>query len=359
MTRVRVDERQRLDLQPQPTPLASRLEPLWSWRYPTGRRRRQLHAWHDQLLYLDDDGVGSVEHGAAGNDGPQPPGTYQRIDVESLGGSLERGPIVMSRAGDVGRWDGGVVPMSLPHPQASSVAGWRGATLTGLDDGLVLARRFDPASTELIDVDGSEIAWHRDGCGLAVVPFDGRLVEMDRQDRTAVKSWDVASGELMWSMRAGGRVEHLITVVDDRVWLAMADDRMLALDLVSGEVQAARRIPGVRGMPGAVTTDGRYVLCSGYDVQIIDLADGETVAEHHFTGGEHVHAGAFVRVAADGRVAFPDQRCHIWVIEPDDPQRPWLLATADGLIMGFEINHQRLYVLTEHGTLAAYGTPSG
>jgi hypothetical protein len=341
MLRVGVDQRQRLDLSPRSAPLAPTLERLESWQYPAAGRRRRLYGWGDELLYLSGDGVGAVE--------PAGPGVYHRLGVESLGASLRGGPLVVSDDDELLQWDQGALT-------AYGGSSWLGTAATRLDDDLVLARRFDEPATELIDLRTTRALWRREGYGLTVVPFGDRLIEMDGQDDTAVHAWDTTTGSLEWTWHAHGRVDRLVAVVEDRIWLALGDELLASLDLETGRPRESRRVPDLNVLPLTVTAAGHVVTGSGEGLRILDLTTDGSILDDHRFADPWPGSIAFVRVAADDRILFIDDYRRIWVVEPGAPQHPHLVGTADALITGLEIGHERLYALTENGLLTTYGS---
>ena len=100
------------------------------------------------------------------------------------------------------------------------------------------------------------------------------------------------------------------------------------------------------------------MLCTGYEILVLDLAgDGAVVAHVRFPSGEHAGGGMMLtQVAHDGRVAFADQAQRVWIIDPLREDRPTPVVDTGDTVTGLGIAANRLWVLTAAGRLSSYGS---
>jgi WD40 repeat protein len=214
--------------------------------------------------------------------------------------------------GTLSVWDGTPGRELLVLPDAGQGVAWGGPK------GERLLAVFGPGqSIKLLDASsGRELRTlgGRDGHGgkvlRAVFSPDGSRLATASEDRT-VKLWDVATGEVVRTLRGHGDTVFAVAFSPDGSTLASAsgDETVRLWDARTGELRRTFRGHGDRVLCVAFSPDGRHVASGGEDEKILvwDAKTGQVI-HHAEAGGQFVNAVVFspdrrhLAWAGDGKV---------------------------------------------------------
>jgi outer membrane protein assembly factor BamB len=151
---------------------------------------------------------------------------------------------------------------------------------------------------------GETISKHNGGSlPNAITGDEGRLFVGDERGR--VYSTDAGSGDVNWTFKTGGRIEHLLDG-DGRVYAASVDNFVYSISTDKGSVVWKKRLPArIDGRP--LLWESMLVVSSFGEssAAIIDIKDGKTLKTIEFGTGNVKIANTVL--ASDGSVILPLQ----------------------------------------------------
>ena len=214
--------------------------------------------------------------------------------------------------------DTGDVQWSFDMGPQRTRRGWGEAGSPALagDALLVVADNEDDSHIHALDADSGEVRWTqpRDEPSTWTTPFvveAGGALQAVVNGTTAVRSYDVATGEVLW--HCGGQTVNAIpSIVSDGTWaIAMSGYRGAACKALSltarGDLSAVEGAvawshdDGTPYVPSPVLTDGRVYFLGGNSGRLscIDLATGALLLDRERLDLGNVYASP---IAADGRL---------------------------------------------------------
>lgn len=132
---------------------------------------------------------------------------------------------------------------------------------------------------------------------------NGRLFIGDERGR--VYSTDAGSGDVNWTFKTGGRIEHIVTG-EDTIYVASVDNFIYSISTDKGNVVWKKRLPArIDGQP--LLWESMLVVSSFGEssASIIDTKDGKTLKTIDFGSGNVKIAST--ALASDGSLIFPLQ----------------------------------------------------
>jgi len=291
-------------------------------------RRRWLLPWRDRLLLHADDAVHDV-------DAPGAPAVAARYVLPATAD----GPLVVTPEGRLAAWDR--APFTWPTGDLL-----HDVSVVGLGEHLMLTDHA-AGTTRLVTRDGDDV-WRAAGLLHATLPAAGLLLGLASDDTATVCAWSLVDGASAWRYTARAAVRQVVACVGDRLWVGLDDDRLLALDVATGEVRAAVQHPGVDGWrPGPVTADGLLVLLRPSELTVVDLWTA-SVDHHVLTPG--LGDPMIVRADAGGHVLAVDDSRRVWSVDLREP-RPVEAARAGAPATGLEVHDGAWWVVDQGGGL--------
>jgi outer membrane protein assembly factor BamB len=197
--------------------------------------------------------------------------------LRRLGDEVSAAPSVIDESVLVPTDDGSVTAVALDdgsdlwsHDLAGPV---RDAPVV-VDDRWVVADRSGRVAAYAVD--GEELWTYELDEPLSVGPAaaDGRVLVADQAE--VVSAIDTDDGSLFWERRTRGRPNQPFAVGGDTVVATLANGRIEALDLGTGEHRWDARTPDVFA-PAAIVGDEVVTFSPRGEIRLHDLADGHTV----------------------------------------------------------------------------------
>lgn len=293
-----------------------------------GARRRRLQQWRDLLLLHADDTVEDLAHPAA-----------ERHAARQVLPGVPDGPLLAGTDGSLRPWGRPAYPWRVDD--------LRRVAPTGIGPH-VLLRDLEAGTSTLVTAADGAPRWRLDRSWLALVPAGDLIIGRDLADASTVTATDLTGGAETWRTTLASPVAHVVALVGDRLWVALVDDRLVALDAATGRVAATVSHPGVDGWRrGPVAADATFVLCRAAELTVVDL-DAGTVRHHVLTPtlGDPVRVGA----DAGGHLLVADDQARLWSFDVDDPH-PLEVATTDSGVVGMEVHEGAWWVLSSSGRL--------
>jgi outer membrane protein assembly factor BamB len=307
----------------------------------------------EAVLTSSADGV--VALGAAPPD-LRPGADYWAMQAHVKGSSCPGQLMVADEAGMVYR----VSPGKAPAAAWDSRMHHGDFSVTGLPDGRLLWDDCDgeTGDSELIDPESGQVSWHSPVVLSPVVPVGGQLVGGGVADaRGDLISLDTATGAERWRQRrALGAALDIVAAVGGLLWAGdSSGGRLLGFSLDSGRPAATVALPRRTRLVGCLDEAGNLHLADEDGWLIVDLAQARVTADIRFeaAGMGSVYARRTVR-GADGRLVLADDRGQVFVVHPERPGKPELVATVPD-VKGIGIAAGRVILLSFKGILTALG----
>lgn len=253
-------------------------------------------------------------------------------------------------------------------PGRTPVPVWRAdnhpddVSVVGLPRGRLLSSSFDGdswARTELVDEVSGRIVWTSPVSLAPTLIVGEQLIGGGFGPVTCLMSLDAATGKKRWLRDDLWGTPDLIAVVGDALWSAdPVNNELASFEVQSGRSGATVPLPHESRLTGVLDQAGNLHIVDERGWTIVDLTSARVVFDARFDvpGMGNVFARRAVR-AADGRLVLADDRGQVFVVYPDRPDKPELVATCPQ-IQRIGLAAGRVIVMSFDGTLTALGTPS-
>jgi hypothetical protein len=334
---------QDLDLKPRRDAVSSTLARAWPVAVPP---RPLLLRYGNELVVTDRRSIGLLRDGS-----------WTPLDIELKDFSA-------SASGDIALTDAKGAAYLWRPPQAPVLV-WRapadGAHLVvSLGGGRLLILRFageDLREAFAVEAEHRSVLWRIDpDFHFAAAVRDGILAWT--KDTSALQCFDPASGSRRWRTDWPGSM-GLIGIVDGILW-GPGRSQLFRLNCETGEMLAPIAIENAHLPKGVLDQSGIFHCCHGLNYQTYDLRDGGrrlSYAEFRITGeGPTLGAGnGGMIVTTDGRLIFRDQRHGLWMVHPDRPEHPDLIARLNGPLGELAARDGQVLVAEDSGAVTAFG----
>jgi hypothetical protein len=233
--------------------------------------------------------------------------------------------------------------------------------VVGLPGGRLLSSSFDEswAQTDLVDEKSGRIVWTSPVALAPTLVVGEQLIGEGFGPVTGLMSLDAGTGEQRWRRDDRWRRSNLIAVVGDVLWSTdFIDNKLIAFDVRSGRSGVTVPLPHRSRLTGVLDQAGHLHVIDEQGWTTVDLTNARVVSDARFDapGMGDVFADRAVR-AADGRLVLADNRGQVFVVSPDRPDKPELVATCPD-IQGIGTAAGRMIVMSYDGTLTALGAAS-
>ena len=352
-----------LDFTPRGSVLPRRLEPLWEARLPYQPGRTRLASVGERLALIEpDEGIAEVGGERPTNERMQP-WVFHALSLYTAGAGFSSEPVLVDSDAVVYRWAPGAAPRAVWRADAPASA----LAVVGLpnDDLLVRRERDGGGSMARLHGPSGRVRWERRGSSAILLPHDDVIFIEQTGANDAIACLDAHTGRERWvSQRVEGGLADFIGVVGPALWVTTRSGRVASLSVDDGGARSEIALENVRTPYGVLDERGVFHVCTGFDVQRVDLVGkGRLVKRVAFApaDGAAVRSVAFGRLAlitTDGRLIYHDERGAVYVLPPDDAEHPRLLWQGASPVAMLGATGGRLYALDSSGTLRAFGEPS-
>jgi hypothetical protein len=249
-------------------------------------------------------------------------------------------------------------------PGRTPVPVWRGnrhpdeLAVVGLPGGRLLSSTFDEdwARTELVDETSGRIVWTSPVGLVPTLVVGDQLIGGGFGPVTKLMSLDAGTGEQRWRRDDLRLRPDLVAVVGELLWSTdWIANELVAFDVRSGRSGARVPLPRRSRLTGVLDQAGHLHVVNEQGWTMVDLTAARVVSDVRFDapGMGDVLANRAVR-AADGRLVLADDRGQVFVVYPDRPDKPELVATCPQ-IQGIGTAAGQVIVMSYDGTLTALG----
>jgi hypothetical protein len=233
--------------------------------------------------------------------------------------------------------------------------------VVGLPGGRLLSSSFDDswAQTQLVDEVSGRIVWTSPLSLAPTLVVGERLIGSGFGPVTGLMSLNTGTGEQQWRHDEPWQRPDLVAVVGDMLWSTDSiRNELVAFDVQSGMSSATVTLPHRSRLTGVLDQEGHLHIIDEQGWTTVDLTSASVVSDARFDipGIGNLFANRAVRVA-DGRLVLADDRGQVFVVYPDRPGKPELVATCPQ-IQGIGTAAGRVIVMSYDGTLTALGAPS-
>lgn len=276
------------------------------------------------------------------------------VPVRIVGSAFPGQVMLVDQSGTVYRLTPGRTPVPVwhgnRHPDELAVVGMPGGRLLSSSSDEAWAR------TELVDEASGRIVWTSPVDLAPALVVGDRLIGKGFGPVTGLMSLDAGTGEQQWRRDDLRLTPDLVAVIGDLLWSTDSiANKLVTFDVRSGRSSATVPLPRRSRLTGLLDQAGHLHIVNEQGWITVDLTNARVVSDAPFDAPEmgDVFAKRAVR-AADGRLVLADDRGQIFVVYPDRPNKPELVATCPQ-IQGIGTAAGRVILMSYDGTLTALG----
>jgi len=213
----------------------------------------------------------------------------------------------------------------------------------------------DQWTLETIDTVEKQVIWTKNEFLYSCLPAPDGIFMVTDNDRRVLRLVHHKTGVPIWQTRVPAPILELIAIVNDGVWLTDEQGTIMGINRSTGKAIASLKLPTHRHPEGVVDGSGRFILCNGLNVAILDLTLSEkslilAQGSIGIASGPDCStvSGKRVLLTTDNAMIFPDYYNRVYRVPLEDPRSGVLLWEAPSSIRNLGVASDYLVVL--HGS---------